>query len=100
MIKIRLYIISGGEIFSNVETPFEKAITFNLKTHEYSIVDFIGDSEIGEYPENRTCFGGTLFSHYFFMCGGRSDENIVYNDFWRLDLKTFKWKKLNIVIFL
>ncbi|KAG5887437.1 hypothetical protein JTB14_003289 [Gonioctena quinquepunctata] len=86
-----IYVLGGGTTdeaydFENIPTfDTQKPVWFRQKT--------LRDSRKG-YPEPRRCHGAvqieTNTEVQVFITGGHDGENI-FNDLWRLDLKTYQW---------
>lgn len=49
------------------------------------------------FPPRRRCHGCVLFEHKVFICGGY-DGIRMYDDIWSLDLSSFQWTKLSMVM--
>ncbi|XP_022107260.1 kelch domain-containing protein 10-like [Acanthaster planci] len=86
----RLYVIGGG---TSVEAyPLDKIHAFNLETNEWELMTTLEDPQHG-FPENRRCHGCAQLDNEGYVTGGYSGKRI-FDDIWRLELKTLQWTRL------
>lgn len=91
-------MFGGGVSFEAFE--LDEIPVFNLETNEWTSLPSIGDASITDnngFPLKRKCHGCVQDPHdkaLVFINGGYNDNSSVYNDTWRIDLRTLEWKRI------
>jgi hypothetical protein len=95
----KFYVFGGGmggidpsDFFNLSEVP-----SICYSSQKWDINRCLPSSTDG-YPPRRRCHGCVLFLDKVYICGGY-DGMHMYDDIWSLDLTSFQWTKLPMVIY-
>lgn len=86
----KLFVIGGGT--SQSAFTMEKLNVFDTESREWQLVDSVPDERHG-FPGPRRCHGCAQLETVGYISGG-FDGSQLYDDIWRLCLRTMRWTKL------
>ncbi|CAG2164332.1 unnamed protein product [Oppiella nova] len=95
--KNKLYVIGGGtsfQCFSLSTIPvfdidLRKWVSIETRSDLNAMIDE-GDG----YPKSRRCHDCIHIDDFVYLLGG-TDNEMIFDDFWRLDLNVMQWTRLN-----
>ncbi|XP_061534151.1 kelch domain-containing protein 10-like isoform X2 [Phycodurus eques] len=90
----RIYILGGGTSWSSYR--LDKIHAYNLETNYWEEIVTKPHEKLG-YPAARRCHSCVQVQHEVFICGGY-DGQLIMDDLWKLNLRTFKWTKLPAIM--
>ena len=95
----RFYVIGGGIGNSDPRGEFslENVHSFHFEKHQWKLHPCQPCSSTGEFPNRRRCHGCVIWGGNIYICGGY-DGTDIFDDIWSLDLSSFQWRKLSIVL--
>ena len=64
-----------------------KVRTFDLETHKWALVELASE----DAPKPRAGHSASYHDECMYIFGGKDDDNMKLNDFWKLDLVQRKW---------
>ena len=92
-----IYLLGGGTAMEAF--GFSEISAFDLETNKWIVLNTYGDNIDNTLPEPRRCHGSVQYTDektgakLVVISGGYNEEH-VFSDVWRLDLKLLQWTRL------